>query len=128
MPRMTLEELLHSHKEKPDEPAPARVKAPRVVSPITEEHLGFCDVCGVVSYCLVEGRCPVCEGREGRGVAILRKAMEALGDVNHWLESLGPENSWSVEEYREPLHIKQSSIALKRTMQGLLDRETNGSG
>lgn len=121
---MSLDEMLHSHRE-PGKPKPKRERGARVVSPITHEHLGFCKECGVVSYCLVEEVCPVCMKRDGRGVAILNKNIEALRELVEWLESLGPENSWSVEEYREPLHIKQSAQALLRTMAGLRDRETN---
>lgn len=124
---MSLEEMLRSHREA-DSPKPARERAARVVSPLTHEHLGFCGHCGVVSYCLVEEQCPICSQREGRGLAYINKAIDSLQEAVNWLESLGPENSWSVEEYREPLHIKQSALSLLRVLQGLKDRETNYGG
>lgn len=124
---MSLEEMLRSHRE-PGAPKPVRQRAARVVSPLTNEHLGFCNNCGVVSYCLVEEQCPVCSKRAGNGVAYINKAIDSLQDVVNWLESLGPENSWSVEEYREPLHIKQTALSLLRVLTGLRDRETNYGG
>ncbi len=127
MPKMTLEELVHSHRPKAEEPAP-KPKSPIHVSPITGEHLGYCKSCGVVSYCLLDEVCPVCRKSEGRAVGLIRDTMSHLADLVEWLESLGPQESWNVESSREPLHIKHSAAALMRTMKGMLDRETNNSG
>ena len=122
---MSLDELVNSHKagEGKTETRPSN---PVVVSPVTGESLGYCRVCGVVSFCLKGDECPVCAKRtaESVGVEVIKRAIAALQETSSWVESLGPQSSWNVEENREPLHVKHTSVALLRTLQGILDRET----
>lgn len=123
---MSLTELIGSRREKHDPlppPAATKPKPQKTVSPLTNEHVGYCKNCGVVSFCAIEDSCPVCDKRDSLGVEILQQAVEAMKLTVQWIDSLGPPTSWNVDEQREPLHVKHSATALLRTLQGILDRE-----
>lgn len=127
--KMTLDELVNSHKPAPKATEERPVNKV-VVSPLTNESLGYCEDCGVVSFCLVDKQCPVCAKRweTSPGVEILRLAIQNLNSLVEWVESLGPKSSWNVETDREPMHVRQTSKALLQTLRGILNRETEDNG